>query len=251
MRTVLAAVDCSAAARPVLEAASAIAELTGAEVQAVHVVEGDIEMPEWLAAQKGVPLRVLAGPVEDALVAAVADDAVVAAVLGARGTPGGRRPVGHTAMQVVRRSPKPIAIVPPDAIALATTRMHRLLIPLEGDEASSRPVIERLVPLLVGEVELVVLHVFTNATAPRTLDRATRDLLLWGDEFVARFCPGATRIELRTGSVGAEVAAVSADQAVDLVVLSWSQDSSPGHAAVVRDVLGASIVPVLLLPVSG
>ena len=38
-------------------------------------------------------------------------------------------------------------------------------------------------------------------------------------------------------------------EAIDLVVLSWAQDSSPGHAAVIRDVLGVSKVPVLLLPI--
>ena len=36
----------------------------------------------------------------------------------------------------------------------------------------------------------------------------------------------------------------------DLVVLSWSRDTSAGRATVVREVLGASALPVLLLPVS-
>ena len=108
---------------------------------------------------------------------------------------------------------------------------------------------ESLRPLLVGEVEPVVLHVFTKATMPRVLDRPVRDMALWGDEFLARFCPEAVGIELRAGSVGSHVAEVGAEQHADLVVLSWSQDASPGHAAVVRDVLGHSTIPVLLLPV--
>ena len=120
--------------------------------------------------------------------------------------------------------------------------------PLEGSEQSSRPVAESLYPLIVKEVELVVLHVFTKDTVPRTLDRPERDLALWADEFLARFCAEAASIELRSGSVGGRVAEVCDERGVDLVVLSWSQDSSPGHAAVVRDVLGRSRTPVLLLP---
>lgn len=95
----------------------------------------------------------------------------------------------------------------------------------------------------------MVLHVFTSATVPRTLDRSDRDLALWGDEFMARLCPPAVTIELRTGPIAGEVAKVSAERAVDLVVLSWSRDSSAGHAAVIRDVLAGSTLPVLLLPV--
>jgi hypothetical protein len=72
---------------------------------------------------------------------------------------------------------------------------------------------------------------------------------MWGDEFMARFCPAAARIELRTGPIGVRVSEVSAEVDADLVVLSWSRDSSPGHATVIRDVLGTSRLPVLLLPV--
>ncbi|MGD9701972.1 MAG: hypothetical protein AB7Q42_04370 [Acidimicrobiia bacterium] len=251
MSIVLAALDASAAARPVLATAMGIGELTDAHVEAVHVADGGRETPEWLAAQTQVPLHVLDGAVEQNLVRAVADEAVIAAVLGARATPGGRRPVGRTAMHVLERATKPIVVVPPEALRERPTAIRRLLVPLEGNIESSRPVLERLSPLIVVEVELVVLHVFTSETAPRALDRPARDLSMWGDEFVARFCPGANRVELRTGPIGAQVAKVSTEDAVDLVVLSWSQDSSPGHAAVIRDVLGASTVPVLLLPVDG
>ena len=192
----------------------------------------------------------LAGAVEPTLIRALEDNTVIAAVLGARGTAGGPRPVGHTAMQVLERATKPIVVVPPDVGVSAQQRsIRRLLVPLEGNVESSRPILEMLRPLIVAEVELVVLHVFTRDTVPRTLDRPARDLSMWGDEFAARFCPGATRVQLRVGTVGGEVAAMTRADAVDLVVLSWAQDSSPGHADVVREVLGVSTVPVLLLPI--
>lgn len=248
MTTVLAALDTSAAARAVLEVAIGIGELTGATVEAIHITDGPSDTPEWLAAHNEIPLRLLEGPVEPTLLHAMEDDAVIAAVVGARSTPGGRRPTGRTAMHILERASKPIIVVPPDVPSQAKKCRH-LLVPLEGDDESSRPVLERLRPLLAAEIELVVLHVFTSATVPRMLDRPARDLSIWGDEFVARFCPGATRVELRTGPIGARVAEVSAEAGSDLVVLSWSRDSSPGHAKVIRDVLGSSTIPVLLLPV--
>jgi hypothetical protein len=153
-------------------------------------------------------------------------------------------------MHVLEQTTKPIIVVPPDAAVPAAAHPYRrLLVPLEGAQDSSRPVLECLCPLIVTEIELVVLHVFTTATVPRSLDRPARDLSMWGDEFMARFCPAAARIELRTGPIGVRVSEVSAEVDADLVVLSWSRDSSPGHATVIRDVLGTSRLPVLLLPV--
>lgn len=249
MRNLLAALDASTAARPVLETALGIGQLMDAEVEAVHVRDGPVDTPRWLADQYDVPLRILEGPVTASLLGALADPDVIAAVFGARATPGGRRPVGGTALDVLERADKPIVVVPPEAFGVSPRPFRRLLVPLEGSEQSSRPVVESLYPLIVGEIEVVVLHVFTKATVPQALDRPERDLSLWGDEFLARFCPEAADLELRAGSVSGCVAEVCGEQDLDLVVLSWSQDTSPGRAAVIRDVLGHSAIPVLLLPV--
>jgi nucleotide-binding universal stress UspA family protein len=249
MRTVLAALDASAAARPVLETALGLGRLTGANVEAVHVGDGSVETPATLAARRDVPYRLLDGPVEPALLDAVDDPAVIAAVLGARGTPAGRRPAGRTALHVMERADKPVVVVPPNVAARGPWTFHRLLVPLEGSEQSSRPVAEGLSPLINAEIEVIVLHVFTAETMPRILDRPLRDLELWGDEFLARYGPSGAHIECRTGQVGDQVAQVCRDELVDLVVLSWSRDASAGHAAVITEVLSRSTVPVLLLPV--
>jgi hypothetical protein len=247
-RTVLAALDASPAARAVVETCHGIAELMGADVEAVHVGRRHSETLETLAAQHEVPLRLLPPPTEDALLGAVAAPNVVAAVVGARATPGGRRPTGHTALAVLQRTSKPTVVVPPDAVAVSRRPFRRLLVPLEGTEESSRPVIDCLCPLIVTKVELLVLHVFTPETAPRVLNHPGRDLELLGDEFLTRHCPYASRVEWRTGPVGARVTEAYDQHDADLVVLSWSQDSSVGHAAVIRDVLTASTIPVLMLP---
>lgn len=137
-------------------------------------------------------------------------------------------------------------VVAPEAISPGVIR--RLLLPLEGTEMSSQPVLERLLPLLVADIELVVLHIFTDATLPVMLDRPGRDLKISGREILTRHCPPANQVELRTGSVATWVAEVSEEHRANLIVLSWSQDTSPERARVVREVLGASVLPVLLPP---
>ena len=151
-------------------------------------------------------------------------------------------------MRVLERTTTPVAIVPPDIASSPRRGIRRLLLPLEGTEESSRPLVDQLFPLLAAEVELTVLHVFTPDTTPRILDRPHRDLAMWGHEFLARHCPMAERIEWRQGPIGHGAIELCDEQDVDLVVLSWSQDASPGRATVVREILARSRIPVLLLP---
>jgi hypothetical protein len=249
MSVVLAALDTSAAARPVLDVAVGLGRLTATQVEAVHVRSDplkSVEAPESLAARHAVPFRVLDGPVEATLSVAMDMPEVLIGVVGARSTAGGRRPVGGTALHLIETTHKPIVVVPPDAAAPAPIR--RLLVPLEGTAESSQAVLEQLWPLIVADVEVIALHVFTDATQPAMLDRPARDMGLLGREFLIRHLPQAAYVELRPGQVARQVAEVARERASDLVVLSWSQDSSAGRAQVVRDVLGASDLPVLLLP---
>jgi hypothetical protein len=137
----------------------------------------------------------------------------------------------------------------PNRSAPRPDRSGACFIPLKGTDASSRPVANGLLPLVTADVELVVLHVFTSDTTPRVLDRPARDLQMLGGEFIARYCPNAARVELRGGTIDAQVADVCQQEQADLIVLSWSRDISAGRAAVIRWALGHSTVPVLLLPV--
>ncbi|MEO6821668.1 MAG: universal stress protein [Candidatus Nanopelagicales bacterium] len=253
MRTVLAAVDDGPAARDVLQTALAIGDLTGAVVEALHVLGDTKPAPHGLVDEYGVALRVHDGPTGPCLLHAMADDAVVAAVLGAGRSPVDRRPAGRTTIDVLEQTTKPVVVVPPHypmSPAGQQSPPRRLLIPLEGKRESSRPVIAAIDHLVVAEVEMVVLHVLTDATMPPMLDRPGRDLSMWGDEFVARFCSPASRIEVRIGDVAARVADLASEDHVDLVVMSWSRISASGRAKVVHEVLATSATPILLLPVS-
>jgi len=249
MSIVVAVLDSSAAARPVLEVAQRIGEMTESRVEAVHVRSDplkSVETPESLAARNEVPFQVLDGTVEPEILRTMDRADVLVGVIGARATTGGRRPVGRTTLHVIARMNKPVVVVPPDLIAPGSFR--RLLVPLEGTEESSQPVLDRLGPLLRSDVEVVVLHVFTDVTQPAMLDRPLRDLQMMGREFLTRHYPHAAGIEFRPGPVAMRVAEVSQEQSIDLIVLSWSQDISAERARVVREVLSASALPVLLLP---
>ncbi len=251
MSVVLAALDATPSAKVVLETAIQIGRLTGTDVTSIHVRRNALESVDTLkslAARAMVPFRVLEGSVKPTLLEALGAPDVIVAVIGARATSGGRRPIGRTAAHIIEHLDKPVVLVPPEVAAPISIR--RILVPLEGAEASSRPVREQLRPLLVAGAELIVLHVFTEATLPTMLDRPFRDLEILGKEFLMRHHSRATHIELRLGPVAERVAEVSAEHGADLIVLSWSQDSSAGRAQVVREVLRASTLPVMLLPVT-
>ena len=143
----------------------------------------------------------------------------------------------------------PVLVLPaPSATAPLATRV---VVPLEGEAEASDALASHLYDLVGADTELIVLHVFTADAAPPVLDRPIRDLELWATEFLSRYFPHATRMECRSvdgGSIGSTIAAFTAETGADLVAIGWSGDPSPDHAAIVRDVLARTDVPVLLLP---
>lgn len=249
---VVATVAPGPSASAVLGAARRLAECTGRTVTAVHVVPAEdahhSEALDALAARFDVPITVLTGPVEEALLDRISAPDVAAAVVGARGAPDGRRPLGHVALDLVQRSHRPVLVVPPHAEVGRSVAWQRVLVPLEGSAASTRAAIDALAGLAGDRLEPVVLHVYTPQTAPRMLDRPTRDLALWDDEFMVRFGPVGASIEHRSGVAAHEIARACDGGHADVVVLTWSQAMEPGRAAVVREVLGRSTIPILLLP---
>jgi nucleotide-binding universal stress UspA family protein len=249
MSTVLATLDENTVAEPVLETALRCGQLFGSDVGALHVCRHP-GVPHAtmasLAERSGVPLRVVSGPVVATLLESLAGPEIVTGVLGARARGEGRDPVGHVAAQILERIAKPVVIVPPDRNVPG--RIRRLLVPLEGTEASSRPVTEWLLPRIEEDVELVVVHAFTGVTRPGMLDRPEYDWSLLGDEFLARHFPGATHVELASGPAARRITEASISCQADLVVMSWAQDTSEGRAKTLRAVLRTSSLPVLLLP---
>jgi nucleotide-binding universal stress UspA family protein len=251
MTTVIAAIDNSAAARPVLSAALEVARVLGAEVEAIHVPEAGGSTAEDAARTAGIVFRTVSGPVASGIVDAAEGSAVEAVVLGSRASVGGPRPAGHIALEVAARIRKPVVIVPPETSP--DYRLHRVLVPMPGDPASSAT-LERAIGLAEGaKIEVIILHVHDMDSLPSFEDQAQHETAAWAQEFVARWAPivdpDQVRMEVRVGAPSEEIVEAVHELEADLVVLGWAQDLTGGRAAVVRAVLGRAPVPVALVPV--
>jgi nucleotide-binding universal stress UspA family protein len=250
VKTVIAALDNSLAARAVLATAGSLARLFGAEVEAVHVGEDHDRIASSEAAAAALELRKLTGPTVPALVEAAEAEDVVALVVGTRRLPLGGRPVGATALELITSLLKPVVVVPPDAARSGVLR--RVLVPLEGTLSTSLAPKALIELAQDANVEIVVLHVHDAATLPAFTDQLQHQARAWGDEFVARYCPwgvGKVIVELRVGRRGEEILAAAEETESDLIALGWAQELAAGRAPVVREVLERGRIPVLLMPV--
>lgn len=248
MTTVLAALDNSLAANPVLVTARAFARVLGASVAAIHVLTEEETTAQNVAEAAGVPLRLERGPVVDVLVEAADDEGVVAVVIGARGTASGPQPLGSTAFAVATSVAKPVVVVPPQGRCAPALR--RVLVPLEGTVSTS------LAPRSLFELsggahlDVVVLHV--HEEIPSFSDQPQHESEAWAEEFLARYLPtgiDTVRLERRIGRREELVPLVAEETRADLIALGWTQQLEEGRAPVVQAALEHSPVPVLLVPV--
>lgn len=250
MKKILAALDNSLAGKPVLTTAHALGAVLGATTEAIHVqIDGD-RTARNTAAAAGVALRTLHGTVVDCIVEAGDADDVVALVLGARGTPGGRRPLGGTATAVATALLKPVVIVPPDADPPAALR--RILVPLEGSRSTSLAPRSLLELAREAQIDVVALHVLDEDSIPSFTDQPQHEHGAWAREFLARYCPsglGTVQLETRVGRSDELVSLMAEECGCDLIALGWSRELAPGRAPVVRGTLERSHVPVMLIPV--
>lgn len=249
MSTILAAIDASAAALPVLDTAATLGGTLRLPAVAFHVRQDGPEAERLLADRVGLELRLAAGVPAEAIVAALAGEEVALAVLGVRGHPAGRRPAGSTAMAVATRATKPVVVVPPEPRDPPPPGLTRILVPLDGTPAAARAV-EQATRWFAGSgVEVVALHVFDAATVPRFWDRPEHDHDAWSREFLARNCPApGSRLRLGTGWPAGRVLDVAAAERADMIALGWRRRLAADRAAVVREVLARTPVPVVLLP---
>jgi hypothetical protein len=247
-RKVLAAIDDSAADVPVLLGGQLVASLLGATVEAVHVREDGTEAAEAAARSVGLMLRDLDGPVVKTLIEEAEDDEVVCLVVGARGTPGGPRPAGSTAIELITSVRKPVGVVPPEARVPPT--VARMLVPLDGTMRTADALWDLVRQACRDGVEVVIAHVYDETTLPSFSDQPQYEAGEWIAEFLSRYCPShVVRTELRVGMPGPEILSVAGASDPDVIALGWGQDLSPGRAAVVREVLERGHVPILLIPV--
>jgi nucleotide-binding universal stress UspA family protein len=250
MTRVLAALDNSVTAAPVISTALTVAGLLGAELEAMHVRTDGDRFASSVAANAGVELVELVGPVVETLVNAVSEEDVALAVLGMRATPGGARPAGSTALGVVTSVARPVLLVPPETPHPG--RIRRILVPLEGTMSPSL-VPRRIIELASeGSLDVVVLHVLDEASLPAFTDQPQHETEAWAREFLERYCPFGiddVTLEMRIGQTDELVPQVGRDVDADLIALGWSQALAPHRAPVVQAALERGHLPVLLVPV--
>jgi nucleotide-binding universal stress UspA family protein len=249
MSKVLAAIDNSAAARPVLSTAVAVAGLLGAEVEAVHAREDGYRTALAAAEAAGFLLRETTTRGVRGLVEAAEDADVAQVVLGARASRAGRRPAGHVALELARSVRKPLVVVPPE-VSLPVI-LRRILVPLDGTRATDDALAATVQLACRSKLKVIALHVHEYADLPLFSDQPQYEVEAWEQEFLRRHCPHPelVTLETRVGVPGDHVLRVARDAGADMVVLGWSQQLDQGRAAVVREVLAGSPMPVLLVPI--
>jgi nucleotide-binding universal stress UspA family protein len=247
MSRVIAAIDDSAAARPVLTMAQAVAGALGASVEAVHVIENDETAPTLDA---GVPVRFLSGDPVELLSLMAAEKDVVAVVLGAHRGPGGPHPAVHLAVTLAGRTDKPVVLVPPGAGP--PEQLHKVVVAMEGSPGKARA-LQRSIGLSArAGLEIVVVHVHDEDSIPSFSDQVQHETETYAKEFFARHLIGAPhmRLELRVGDPAAEVLNAIESSEAELVAVGWRTTDDPNQGAVARQIVDRSPVPVLLVAVT-
>jgi universal stress protein family protein len=253
MKKIIAALDNSLAAMPVLKTARTLGKLLGADVEAIHVGGNGNRVVRAATETAAVPLRVLGGDVVEAVISASDEHDVVVIVVGARETPGSGRPLGTTALSVAERVRSPLVVVPP--LGRAAGELRRILVPVEAD-VTTAPVPGAIVEIAQSAgahaLDVIVLHVVEESRLPAFTDQPQHEYPAWAHEFVRRFCPwgiGTVTLEVRVGRSEEVVPQAARESDVDLVALGWAQELTEGRAPVVRTTLARSPVPVMLVPV--
>lgn len=246
MSRIIAAVDDSAAAHPVVAAAQLLAPVFGVEVEAVHIADVEGRTAAAAAAGAGIPFRTVPGDPLDVLVSLAADDDVVGFAIGQRSHVVAAT-TGHLALGLAGSVDKPVLVVSPRAVL--PDRFRRALIAMAGVPGHARE-LKRAIALAAGaDLELVAVHVDDESSVPSFSDQVQYETEAYAQEFLARYAPGApgVRLDLRIGAPVDEILAACAQEHPDVLAMGWPHADEPDRGEVVRAVLERSPVPVLLV----
>ncbi|HEX5534680.1 MAG TPA: universal stress protein [Actinomycetales bacterium] len=251
---VLAAVDDSICAAPVLRAAGLIGGALGLPTTALYVSEPDDHAVHVRAsaAEAGMPLRLVDGDPVDRIAEAFARAGTIG-VLGARARQDDPRPAGGVAASVITAVTTPVVVVGPRTTAPRHRVLSRLVVPLDGTTETPDSVAP-LVRLFVGAgLDVVLCHVFDRTTTPSFWDQPQHESRSWAEEFRTRWegdsgGDSGAGVRCSSGEAADEIlSAVDAEDG-DLLMVAWARDVSGDRAAVVKALLAESRVPIVLVP---
>lgn len=240
MKTILAAVNGAPISGPVLEVADSLARRVDAEVDAVTIGVSEYGGPGTDR------VRIEAGTPEGRLPEHAARPEIAAIVIGARSTRLGAWPVGHVTLAVIRQSPVPVVVVPPD-LSPAHRGLASVVVPLEGDRGLLTSTLRLVSALESAGAVLHPLHVMDRLHIPPFWE-GWRDRTWFADEFSQRVGAGLPDTDVFCGDVVEVVVRAVRTHDADAVVLEWKQRWDPGRAEVVRRLLERATVPVILVP---
>lgn len=246
MNTIIAAIDDSAAARPVVSMAAALGRILNASVEALHVSDHKGQTAFATARSFGVQCRTCTGDPLTLILERAADQDVIAVAVGARRRLNGRH-VGHLARQVADAIEKPLLVVPPES--QSTGRLHRVVIAMEGTRAKARNLRVAFDLAAAADLELVIVHVDDEDSIPNFSDQVAHETQAYADEFLARYLRGGptASLELRVGVPADEILAVTDSATADLLAIGWPRSARGDRGATARDIVDRSHVPVLLV----
>jgi nucleotide-binding universal stress UspA family protein len=177
---------------------------------------------------------------------AVGDDGQTRAIVVARG-----EDALSGLLASVRSVDIPVVVVPPTTAAF---RLRTVLVPLTAPVSGSWGLAATVELATDLDLDVVVVHVEKPGVLPAFSDQPQHETEAWAYSLLSRYLPVApdrVSLELRVGSPAEQILDVADGRDVDLIILPWARDLSPGRAEVVRGVLEGSSVPVILLPLVG
>jgi nucleotide-binding universal stress UspA family protein len=243
---IIAAIDNSPAARPVVLTAVALAPVFGTTVEAVHVAEDGCMTARACAEALGVPFQRLEGDAFTRLTEVMAEDWVAALVVGVRSLPNKRRS-GHLAIALASTLDKPVVVVPPQAQPVAV--IHSVLLGIEGTPSKARA-LKRVVTIATGaDLRLTVVHVDDAASIPSFSDQTQHETEAYAREFLARHVSGApdAELELRIGDPAEQILGLAETLAPEMIAVGWPHSADPTRGLVAKTVVDYSRVPVMLV----
>lgn len=250
--TILAAIDDSAAARPVLDFARHLAALFVTDVEGVHVQEHDSgHSATAIADAAHIPLHVCHGDIVSALRTEIHERGAIALVIGARGVPAGATPAGHTAVNLMQSLDLPVVVVPPHA---ENRPLRRVLVAVEGNGESHT--LRGLFQWLDGRPspEVIVFHAIELSELPPFADSPVHEAEAFTREFMIAASQqmvadtSQVRFEMRIGNPPKALCDAARELDIDLVVLAWHRNLAGGHGRLVHEMLTSAAIPVALLP---
>ena len=256
-----------------LSAASAVGELSDADLDVIYVSDPPVateevarraQIPdEWRAR---VRLHSASGEAGEAIVRSARELGASAIVLSSHGaTRNLTEPAGHVTLDVLRDPPCPVYVLPSTVTLRAQERrlrhMRRILIPLDGTAEANQAVAYAADVAVRAHARLLMLHVVDQnpavarvRIAPRYSDQSHHELEAWRHEFQRRgfastHRPEALRSEavLRVGDPATVINDYANEQDCDLIVAAWGGSLSRGRAKVVRALFSRARCPLLFL----